>query len=609
VSGFAGALGQLAQMLGMTEGATGGALAPVLAQLENAGLGDRVRSWTGGATPLPVHPHELAQAFTPQQVSVWAAQSGTTPHHVLATLSDHLPTAVVHASAADRLAALRPDTSSANAIEAMGARISREVMEAAIRRRRSGDASDMTLDPVILSRMQFVWVVAWHILLPAFTVGLASYIAFAEGLHFATGREIWARISAFWIRIFSVAFGMGVVSGIVMPFQFGTNWSRFSDATANVIAPLLGYEGLTAFFLEATFLGVLLFGRSLVPRWVHFFSAIMVALGTLSSSFWILAANSWMQTPAGYEIVDGRFFPTDWWQVIFNPSFAYRLAHTVTAFYITTGFLVLGIAAWLVRSGRFVAEGRLIMSTTLWMLLALVPLQIGLGDLHGLNTLQYQPTKLAALEGRYNTASPAPLTLFGIPDDAAGVMRDEVAVPYLGSLLLTHSLRGEIKGLNDWPSDQRPPLGPPFFAFRIMVGIGMLMLALVVAGNLMPRGDRFATRAWFLRACQWAPPLGFIAVLAGWTTTEVGRQPWTVFGLLRAADSVSPSLTGSDVLISFIGYIVVYAIIFPGGFVVMRRIIRRGPVAAAASDGPVQSGRPTSPVTSLPLLSQPGVDA
>jgi cytochrome d ubiquinol oxidase subunit I len=457
----------------------------------------------------------------------------------------------------------------------------------------------MHLDPLFLSRLQFVWVVALHILLPAFTVGLASYIAFAEGMNFFTGREIYARISNFWIRIFSVAFGMGVVSGIVMPFQFGTNWSRFSDATANVISPLLAYEGLTAFFLEATFLGVLLFGRKLVPRWVHFVAALAVALGTLSSSFWILAANSWMQTPAGYEIVDGRFFPTDWWQVIFNPSFPYRLAHTVTAFYITTGFVVLGIGAWLVRKGRFVAEGRTIMSATLWVLLLLVPLQIGLGDLHGLNTLEYQPTKLAALEGRYDTASPAPLTLFGIPDDAAATMHDEVAIPWLGSLLLTHSWYGQIKGLKDWPAEQRPPVGPPFYAFRIMVGAGMLMLVLVITGNILRRRDQFVRSALFLRACEWAAPLGFVAVLAGWVTTEVGRQPWTVFGLMRTAQSVSPSLTGTDVLLSLLGYIAVYAIVFPGGFLVMRRIVRLGPQGQGA-DGPVQSGRPILPITSLP---------
>jgi cytochrome d ubiquinol oxidase subunit I len=461
----------------------------------------------------------------------------------------------------------------------------------------------MHLDPIFLSRLQFVWVIALHILLPAFTVGLASYIAFAEGMAFFTGREIYARISNFWIRIFSVAFGMGVVSGIVMPFQFGTNWSRFSDATANVISPLLAYEGLTAFFLEATFLGVLLFGRKLVPRWVHFMAALAVALGTLSSSFWILAANSWMQTPSGYELVDGRFFPTDWWKVIFNPSFPYRLAHTVTAFYITTGFVVLGIGAWLVRAGRFVEEGRTIMSATLWVLLVLVPVQIGLGDLHGLNTLEYQPAKLAALEGRYDTASPAPLTLFGIPDDATGTMHAEIAIPRLGSLLLTHSWDGQIKGLNEWPMDQRPPVGPPFYAFRIMVGVGLLMLAIVLVGNAMRRGGAFVRSNGFLLACQWGAPLGFIAVLAGWVTTEVGRQPWTVFGLMRTANSVSPSLTGMDVLISLIGYIVVYLIIFPSGFFVMRRIIRLGP-QAQGSDGPVQSGRPTLPITALPMAPQ-----
>ena len=457
----------------------------------------------------------------------------------------------------------------------------------------------MHLDPLILSRMQFVWVVAWHILLPAFTVGIASFIALMEGLHFVTKREIYLQVSGFWIKIFSVSFGMGVVSGIIMPFQFGTNWSRFSDATANVVAPLLAYEGLTAFFLEAAFLGVLLFGRKLVPRWAHFVAALMVAFGTLFSSFWILAVNSWMQTPAGYEIVDGRFFPADWWRVIFNPSFPYRLAHTVCGFYITTGFVVLGVAAWLIRRGTFAVEGRLMLSTTLWLLLALVPLQIGLGDLHGLNTLEHQPAKLAAIEGRYDTASPAPLTLFGVPDDKDAVMHSEVAIPWLGSLLLTHSLHGEIKGLKDWPVDQRPPVGPPFFAFRIMVGCGLLMLALVIWGTVLRRGDRLVTSVAFLRSCQGASILGFVAVLAGWTTTEVGRQPWTVYGLMRTADSVTPSLTGWNVLVTFIGYILVYLIIYPGGLWVMARIVKHGP--ATLGDATIESGRPMLPVAALPL--------
>src|SRR5499427_8259758 len=254
-----------------------------------------------------------------------------------------------------------------------------------------------SFDPVFLSRIQFAWVIGWHILLPAFTVGTASFIAVVEGLNFATGREVYARISVFWTKIFAIAFAMGVVTGIVMPFQFGANWSQYASATANVLAPLFTYEGLTAFFLEAGFLGVLLFGRKLVPQWAHVFAAAMVAVGTLFSAFWILAANSWMQTPAGYELIDGRFFPNDWLQIIFSPSFPYRLAHTVVAFYITTGFVVVGVAAYYLRRRRFVAEARTMLSMTLWLLTALVPLQIILGDQHGLNTLEYQPAKLAAI--------------------------------------------------------------------------------------------------------------------------------------------------------------------------------------------------------------------
>jgi cytochrome d ubiquinol oxidase subunit I len=457
----------------------------------------------------------------------------------------------------------------------------------------------MSLDPVILSRLQFVWVIAWHILLPAFTVGLASFIAFMEGLYFTTRRDVFLRISGFWTKIFSVSFGMGVVSGIIMPFQFGTNWSRFSDATANVLSPLLAYEGLTAFFLEAAFLGVLLFGRSLVPRWVHFFAALMVAAGTLFSSFWILATNSWMQTPAGYQIIDGRFFPKDWMAIIFNPSFPYRLGHTVVAFYVTTGFVVLGVGAWLIRSARAAPEGRVMVSTTLWLLLVLVPLQVALGDLHGVNTLRYQPAKLAAIEARWDTASRVPLTLFAIPDQKAQTNHLSLDVPVLGSLILTHDPNGTIRGLKEWPRDQQPPVAIPFFAFRIMIGIGLLMLAIVVIGTLLRPGGRLYHSRAFLLACQLAAPLGFVAVLAGWTTTEVGRQPWTVYGLLRTADSVSPSLTGGDVALSFAGYIVAYLIMFPAGGLLMARIVRRG-FDQSPTDGPVEAGRPGAPVEALP---------
>ena len=463
----------------------------------------------------------------------------------------------------------------------------------------------MTQEALLLSRLQFVWVIAWHILLPAFTVGLASFIAFMEGLYFATRRETYLRISSFWTKIFSVSFAMGVVSGIIMPFQFGTNWSRFSDATANIISPLLAYEGLTAFFLEAAFLGVLLFGRSLVPRWVHFFAALMVAAGTLFSSFWILAVNSWMQTPAGYEVIDGRFFPKDWMEIIFNPSFPYRLAHTVTGFYVTTGFVVIGVAAWLLRKGRAADEARTMLSTTLWVLLVLVPLQIFLGDMHGLNTLEYQPTKLAAIEAHWNREARAPLALFAIPDEKQETNHFSVDVPVLGSLILTHDPNGVVPGLKEVPPDQRPPVAIPFFAFRIMVGIGLIMLALVIVGNLLRRGGRLYSSTVFLRACEWAAPLGFIAVLAGWTTTEVGRQPWTVYGLLRTADSVSPSLTGFDVALSFAGYIVAYLIMFPAGVLLMARIVRRG-VDVTTTEGPVEGGRPDLPVIALPGAREEG---
>jgi cytochrome d ubiquinol oxidase subunit I len=458
----------------------------------------------------------------------------------------------------------------------------------------------MNLDPLLLSRLQFVWVIAWHILLPAFTVGLASYICVLEGLHFATGREIYFRLSTFWIKIFAVSFGMGVVSGIVMPFQFGTNWSRFSDATANVLSPLLAYEGLTAFFLESAFLGVLLFGRKLVPRWAHFVAALMVAFGTLFSSFWILATNSWMQTPAGYDIADGRFFPGDWLQIIFSPSFPYRLAHTVVAFYITTGFVVAGVAAYYLRRRRFVDEARTMLSMTLWLLTVLVPVQIFLGDQHGLNTLEYQPAKLAAIEAHWNTQNRVELNLFAIPDEAAETNHYVLSVPVLGSLILTHDPNGAVRGLKDWPRADRPPVAIPFFAFRAMVGIGLLMLALIAASWWLRARRRLFDTTWFLWSCMLASPLGFLAVLAGWATTEVGRQPWTVYGLLRTADSVSASLTGFDVVLSLIGYAVVYLIMFPVGVALMARLARSGPVEPAIEPDAVEAGRPQRPVQALP---------
>jgi cytochrome d ubiquinol oxidase subunit I len=454
------------------------------------------------------------------------------------------------------------------------------------------------LDPLLLSRIQFAWVIGWHILLPAFTVGLASFVAFLEGGYALTRRPVFLDLSQFWLRIFAISFGMGVVTGIVMPFQFGTNWSRFADDAGNVISPLLAYEGLTAFFLEATFLGVLLFGRKLVPPAMHFVAALLVAVGTLSSSFWILATNSWMQTPVGYEVIDGRFFPKDWLEIVFSPSFPYRLAHTVSAFFVTTAFVVLGVGAYTLLRGRFAPQGRMMLRLALWFLAIFVPAQIILGDLHGLNTLAYQPAKLAAIEGLWDGGSGVAASIIGWPDQTAERNLGEIAIPRLGSLYLTHSWDGAVKGLKDFPADQRPPVGVVYFSFRIMVGIALLMMTVVAAGFVLMARGRLDQAGWYLRLCELTSCLGFIAVIAGWTTTEVGRQPWTVYGLLRTADSVSPSLAGSDVALSLLLYVAVYLVIYPLGLLAMLRIVWRGPARSDAAE-PIAGGRSKSPIEAL----------
>ncbi|HJW57383.1 MAG TPA: cytochrome ubiquinol oxidase subunit I [Burkholderiaceae bacterium] len=458
----------------------------------------------------------------------------------------------------------------------------------------------MSLDALLLSRVQFAWVIALHIILPAFTVGLSCYIATLEFLWWFKKEDVYRRLSAFWIRIFAVSFGMGVVSGIVMPFQFGTNWSRFSDTASNVIGSLMAYEVLTAFFLESAFLGVLLFGRKLVPQWVHVFSAAMVALGTILSSFWILAVNSWMQTPAGHEIVEGRFFPADMFAVIFNPSFPYRLSHTVIAFLVTTAFVILGVGARYLRLGRFEAESRVMVKMGLYFLTIAVPLQIAVGDLHGVNTLEYQPAKLAAMEGLWDTQRGAPASLFGIPDETGERNAYEIAIPKIASLYLTHDLNGEVKGLKEYPRQDRPPVAIVYFAFRIMVGIGLLMLGLIIFGWIEKRKGRLYQSPVFLRLATWAMPIGFFAVLAGWTTTEVGRQPWVVYGLMRTSAAVTPSLTGIDVLISLAAYTVSYLFMFGGGFILLRRLVRIGPDTAAHKEDnepDVRAARPLSAAT------------
>jgi len=446
----------------------------------------------------------------------------------------------------------------------------------------------LELDPVLLSRLQFAFVIAFHILLPAFTVGLASYIVVLEGMYFWRGDATYLRLSLFWTKMFAVSFGMGVVSGIVMPFQLGTNWSGLSDTAGNVLAPLLTYEGLIAFFLEAGFLGILLFGRKLVPPWVHLFAAVMVGSGTLFSSFWILSANSWMHTPAGYEIVDGRYFVRSWVDVIFNPSFPYRIAHTVTGFYITTAFVVIAVSAWHLRQRQHVPESRRAMSMGLGLLILLVPLQIVLGDAHGLNTLEHQPVKVAAMEGLWETQARAPAVVFALPDTTSESNRFEIAIPGLASFYLLHDMNGVVKGLKAFPPADRPPVGIVFWAF-VTWGVWLRL-----------RGSLFDSPA-FLFVCNFMAPAGFVAVIAGWTVTEVGRQPWVVYGLLRTRDAVSPSITGLDVLLSLLLYMTVYAVIFSAGLFYLFRIARAGPPTELEARDARLSERPARPLSAAEI--------
>lgn len=455
----------------------------------------------------------------------------------------------------------------------------------------------MALDPVLLSRIQFAFVIAFHFLLPALTIGLASYITVLEGLYLIRREPRYLRISAFWTKIFAVSFGMGVVSGIVLPFQIGANWSRYAELTGNVIAPLMAYEGLMAFFLEAAFLGVLLFGRKLVPPWAHFGAAVMVAIGTLFSAFWILAANSWMHTPAGFEIVDGRFLPVDWLAVIFSPSFPFRFAHTVTAVYLATGFTVIGVGAYHLRRGRFVEESKTMIAMGVLLASVLVPLQLVIGDLHGVNTLAHQPQKLAAIEGIWETRAGQPAVIFAIPDETAERNRAELAIPKLASLYLTHSFEGVVRGLKDFARADRPPVLPVFFSFRIMVGMWVIMLLLTLwAWWLAWRGRLYDTPA-YLRAATWAIPVGYIAVTAGWVTTEVGRQPFVVYGHLRTAEAVSPNLTGGDVLASLLIYIAVYIVVFGVGAYYLVKLGQGGAGLEQEPHEPRLDERPARPLS------------
>lgn len=443
----------------------------------------------------------------------------------------------------------------------------------------------MDFDPVLLSRIQFAFTITFHILFPAFTIGLASWLAVIEWRLLRTGNEAFRVVYLFWARIFAVAFAMGVVSGIAMIYQFGTNWSHFSAVTGNIIAPLMGYEALSAFFLEASFLGIMLFGWNRVGPKLHFVSTLMVALGTLFSSFWILAAISWMHTPAGYEVIDGVFHPTSWLEIIFNPSMPTRLAHMVLAAYLTTALVVTGVGALYLLRRKFTESARIMFNYGLAFIVIATPLQIFIGDLHGLMAFEHQPAKVAAMEGRWETMAGAPLVLFGIPDSAAGTTHFELAIPRLASLILTHDLNGVVHGLKDFAREDRPPVGWVFWCFRIMIGLGCLMLAMgIISLFLRWRRTLYESR-WFQRYCVMMIPAGFIAVVCGWYTVEIGRQPWLVYGLLRTREMVSP-VAGESVALSLAVFVIAYAIIFGAGLYYIIKLVRRGPGETAVMTTP-----------------------
>ncbi|MFV8833570.1 cytochrome ubiquinol oxidase subunit I [Aquisalimonas sp.] len=456
----------------------------------------------------------------------------------------------------------------------------------------------MELDPLLLSRIQFAFVVSFHALFPVFTIGLAAYIATLEGLFYRTENPVYARLSRFWTRIFAVIFGMGVVSGIVMAFQFGTNWSAFSYASANFLGPVLSYEVVTAFFLEATFLGVLLFGRDKVPKGVHLFAACMVALGTFISSFWILSANSWMQTPAGIEMRDGLIYVTSWSEAIFNPSLWPRFFHMALASFLTAGFVVAGVSAWYLLRGRAPEINRKALGMTVVLLAFIAPAQLVVGDLHGLNTFEHQPEKVAAMEGAWETKQGAPLILFAIPSAANERNYLEIAIPNAASLILTHDLQGEVPGLKEWAPEDRPPVGWVFWSFRVMVAIGLLMIAVAAVGLVQRLRGRLFDSPRLLRVFTWMIPLPFVAVLAGWFVTDIGRQPWVIHGIMRTSEAVTPSLTGWMALFSLIGFIAVYAVIFAAGLYYLVRLIQAGPEALEGTPE-ASEGRPKRPFSAV----------
>ena len=451
----------------------------------------------------------------------------------------------------------------------------------------------MDLDATMLARIQFAFTVSFHIIFPSLSIGLAAFIATLLVRWRLTGEDHFHRLARFWTKIFAVSFAMGVVSGIVLSYEFGTNWSGFSRIVGNVTGPLLGYEVLTAFFLEASFLGIMLFGWNRVSPNLHVASAVLVAIGTSISAFWILAANSWMHTPAGHAMENGVAIPVSWLEIIFNPSFPYRFSHMFTAAFLTTSIVVAAVGARYLVAGRFVEEAKTMMRMGVGMVAVLAPLQLFIGDAHGLNTAIHQPAKVAAMEAHWDGSKPADLILFAWPDDKAETNHFEIAIPNLASFIITHQMDGLFKGLKDFAPHDRPPVKPVFFAFRVMVGLGLLMIAGGLLGAfLWWRGKLFETR-WYLTAVSYAWPTGFVAILAGWWVTETGRQPWLVHGILRTADAASPVSAGA-VLTTLILFVAIYSVVFSMGIYYINRLIEKGPAGAAVQPSEGLPSRPLS---------------
>ncbi|WP_315729229.1 MULTISPECIES: cytochrome ubiquinol oxidase subunit I [unclassified Bradyrhizobium] len=459
----------------------------------------------------------------------------------------------------------------------------------------------MDLTPLILSRIQFAFTISYHIVFPSFTIGLAAWLALLEGLNLGTGRPVYRRLFDFWLRIFAVAFGLGVVSGIVMAFEFGTNWSQLSLASGPIQGPLLAYESFTAFALEASFFGVLMFGRPRLPPSLYFISVVMVALGTTFSAFWIMVNNSWMQAPSGYAVQNGLYVPIDWAAIIFNRVVWVRFPHMLLAAYLTGAFCVAATGAWF-RLGRvYAVEGKTMLAMGLYLAAVLIPIQLLFGHFNGDYVHDLQPAKFAAIEARWHDEQPAGEVVIALPDESRETNHYELKIPVLGSLIATMTTDSKEIGLTSFARSDRPPVAIPFFAFRIMVGCGLLMMAVAWFGSLLMVLDRLDMNRRLLWTIFCCFPLPFVAILTGWFTAEVGRQPWTVYGVLRTADAVTPTLTSPQAVASLAFFVCVHALIFGFGTFFIYRLLRAGPVAkpfaavnpkrplAFAAGGPVSS--------------------